>query len=193
METNLPRAVLRLTTRAAVWGSVLVSWTLIAPGLAEAQGASEDWPFPEGLKAPADIVFSVLESDSKGLETAALDPRVREVLWHDYYQPYGLSELPEQIPGFAFDLDRDGSPELFLETPIGGSSGPHYLVFSTFDDSVRVVLGVQGWLYILATESGWHPIASVARFGPDDYRITRYVFSGEKYQAVENDAAAPRR
>jgi hypothetical protein len=132
-----------------------------------------------------DAILSSADSESAEFATASLPEDVRAILVRDHYGPYyGVQQLPASVEGFVFDLNGDGSEERFLETPLGGSSAPFYIVVAEIEGTWRVVLGFQGWFHILPSKTGWCPILTTARLGPQEYRRTWHEFRDGAYREV---------
>ena len=88
----------------------------------------------------------------------------------------------ETFTGYKYDLNKDGSPEYFIETPLGGSGGPYFTLVSLTDKGWREIGAFQGGFYLMKHSSGWTPIVGYSRGGADNFYKFRLEFDGTSYR-----------
>lgn len=99
-----------------------------------------------------------------------------------YFTPYGINR--EEYVGFTHDLNGDGQKEYFIETPLGGSGGPHFTVVSLRQSEWVEIASFQGGFHLLRGKNGWLPIVGYARGGADNYYKFRLEFRDGAYHEV---------
>ena len=99
-----------------------------------------------------------------------------------YFTPHGINR--EDYAGYSLDLNGDGKMEYFIETPFGGSGGPHFSVVAQVNGQWIEIASFQGGFHLLKAKDGWMPIVGFARGGADSYFKFRLEFRNGTYQVV---------
>ena len=90
----------------------------------------------------------------------------------------------ETFIGYIHDLNDDGTLEYFIETPLGGSGGPHFTLLTLTDEGWQEIGAFQGGFHLIKHPDGWAPIVGYARGGADNYYKFRLEFDGTHYKEV---------
>lgn len=128
-----------------------------------------------------DSQWSYSASKEEHFKRSSFPKGLRKVL-EGYFIPYGIDR--EEYVGFAHDLNGDGEKEFFIETPLGGSGGPHFTVVSCREGKWTEIASFQGGFHLLRAKDGWLPIVGYARGGSDSYHKFRLEFSDGIYREV---------
>jgi hypothetical protein len=89
---------------------------------------------------------------------------------------------PEILHGYTMDLNKDGRDEYLLENRLGGSGGQGYFIFSDHGKTWKLLLSLQGSLYVISHETGWPEIITTSRGGGDNFVKIHHEFRDGLYQ-----------
>ena len=126
-----------------------------------AQSFANGGPEADNFISVPEAVFTSYPMMDEVISSASLPSELRSILqrfgaWLPEYK------VPEKVRGFRLDLNGDKSSEYFLETSMGGSGGPHYLVGSMWNGDWDIIHNFQGGFHLLPMKAGWHPIVGIS-------------------------------
>ena len=96
---------------------------------------------------------------------------------------HGITDR-ETFVGYKHDLNGDGVSEFFIETPFGGSGGPHFTLLTLTNKGWQEIGIFQGGFHLIEHSEGWSPIVGYARGGADSYYKFLLEFDGTGYKEV---------
>ena len=119
-------------------------------------------------------------TDETRFERADLPEEVTSLLGKQHWKEDG--SIPEAFHGYKIDLNKDGSPEYFIETIGGGSGGPAFLVIGQVEGQWKALFDFQGGFHVLkAEEKSWPKVIAISKGGGGNFCKQRFEFEKGVY------------
>jgi hypothetical protein len=144
---------------------VLILWFL----LVALAGAADPAPWPNPAKIKAGFTDTPPNKLPRGLDFDQLTVEGHE---------------PHTVGICWLDLNRDGTPELLVDSHEGGTGGSYKHIFAKTRSGFRHIAGWQGGVQFLTSANGYYQFESWSSGGGGEFSTALFRFERGRYRCV---------
>ena len=163
------RAALRRSLSFVSLGLFPIRIVTLSVLLVAASYASEPQPWPEAADLKLEFAVTPPDTLPRGL---------------DFDQVTVEGHEPHNVGICWLDLNRDGTPELLVDSHEGGTGGSYKLIFARTSSGFRRIASFMGGLTFVAPVNGYYQLESWSSAGGGEFSRALYRYERGRYRMV---------